>query len=312
LLNWLLGSIVRSIFESGIFLMVSIGLTLTLAVVKLPNFAHAEFITIGAYTTLIVTQFLPNNLPFALIASFLISGLIAIVVHQLAYKPLIKRRSSLYILVLASFAVAQFLRYTVFILASIGGMLSAHPLINVVPVLYIAGQALTNIYLLTLLLAILSAVFLFFFKFTLIGKSMRAISSNQALAQLSGINTERAINVMWILAGGLAGVGGSMLSPYVTVTPALGFNLLLEIFAVVIFGGLTSFIGTILGSLIMGFAENSLMDFLNIYFSVPYTYTPLIPFSLIIIVLLIKPTGFGLSYSVSRALKQRLIRTQSR
>ena len=159
MLNWLLGSIVRSIFESGIFLMVSIGLTLTLAVVKLPNFAHAEFITIGAYTTLIVTQFLPNNLPFALIASFLISGLIAIVVHQLAYKPLIKR-SSLYILVLASFAVAQFLRYTVFILASIGGMLSAHPLINVVPVLYIAGQALTNIYLLTLLLAILSAVFL--------------------------------------------------------------------------------------------------------------------------------------------------------
>ena len=55
MLNWLLGSIVRSIFESGIFLMVSIGLTLTLAVVKLPNFAHAEFITIGAYTTLIVT-----------------------------------------------------------------------------------------------------------------------------------------------------------------------------------------------------------------------------------------------------------------
>ncbi|PSO09016.1 hypothetical protein B9Q04_02595 [Candidatus Marsarchaeota G2 archaeon BE_D] len=305
MLGWLPGSILRSIFESGIFLMISIGLTLTLSVIKLPNFAHAEFLTIGAYTSLVISQVLPNNLVVIILASFLTAAILALAVHNTVFKPLINRKSSAYILVLASFAAAQFIRYSVFVAGSLGGVLSAHPLITVTPIVYIAGQALTNIYLATLIVALSSTILLsLFFKYTLIGKCMRAVSSNTTLAQLSGIRIGYIVSVMWILAGGLGGVGGALLSPYVTVTPALGFNLLLEIFAVVIFGGLTSFVGTIIGSLIMGFAENTFMDFLNIYFGVPYTYTQLIPFSLIIIVLLVKPTGFGVSYSANKALRR--------
>ncbi len=304
MLGWLPGSILRSIFESGIFLMISIGLTLTLSVVKLPNFAHAEFLTIGAYTTLVVSQIVPNNILIVILASFATAALLALLVHHTVYKPLINRKTSTYILVLASFAVAQFIRYSVFIGGSIVGVLSAHPLINVTPLVYVAGQALTNVYLATLVVSIASTVLLsMFFKYTITGKCMRAVSSNTPLAQLSGIKIGYIVSVMWLIAGGLGGVGGALLSPYVTVTPALGFNLLLEIFAVVIFGGLTSFVGTIVGSLIMGFSENTFMDFLNIYFGVPYTYTQLIPFSLIIIVLLFKPTGFGISYSTTRNLR---------
>ncbi|MEM3794759.1 MAG: branched-chain amino acid ABC transporter permease [Thermoprotei archaeon] len=307
MLGWLLGSILRSIFESGIFLMISVGLTLTLSVVKLPNFAHAEFLTVGAYTSLVLSQIFPNNLAVIILASFLTTAILALAVHNSVYKPLIDRKTSTYVLVLASFAVAQFIRYSVFIAGSLGKVLSAHPRIVVTPVMYIAGQALTNIYLVTLITAVGSTLSLSaFFKYTLIGKCMRAVSSNTNLARLSGIRMNYIIAMMWIIAGGLGGVGGALLSPYVTVTPALGFNLLLEIFAVVIFGGLTSFVGTIIGSLIMGFSENTLMDFLNIYFGVPYTYTQLIPFSLIIIVLLVKPTGFGVSYSVTKALRQLL------
>jgi len=242
-LGWLPGSILRSIFESGIFLMISIGLTLTLSVIKLPNFAHAEFLTIGAYTSLVISQVLPNNLVVIILASFLTAAILALAVHNTVFKPLINRKSSAYILVLASFAAAQFIRYSVFVAGSLGGVLSAHPLITVTPIVYIAGQALTNIYLATLIVALSSTILLsLFFKYTLIGKCMRAVSSNTTLAQLSGIRIGYIVSVMWILAGGLGGVGGALLSPYVTVTPALGFNLLLEIFAVVIFGALDEFL----------------------------------------------------------------------
>ena len=294
MLEWLPGSILLSLFNGSIYVVVSLGLTLTLAVVKLPNFAHAEFLTIGGYVGVVVSSVYPDNLLIIGAAAFLFCAAIALAIHHVAYKPLMDRKVSIYILVLASFAVAQFVRYSVFSWASVARLLSATQNIHVYNLVTLFNTELTNVYALAIVLAILMSVLLeLFLKMTSMGKSMRAIASNFDLARISGINVSRVVDVMWIIAGGLGGLGGVVFGIYTTVTPAIGFSTLLDIFAVVIIAGLTSFTGTIIGGYIVGFSQVTFMDFLHYYFGVSFGYQPLLPFALIIVILLLKPTGLA-------------------
>lgn len=312
MLEWLPGSILLSLFNGSIYVVVSLGLTLTLAVVKLPNFAHAEFLTIGGYVGVVVSSMYPDNLLVIGAAAFLFCAAIALAVHHIAFKPLMDRKVSIYILVLASFAVAQFIRYGVFSWASVAGVLSATQNIKVYSLATLYNTELTNVYALAIVLAILMSVLLeLFLKLTTMGKSMRAIASNFDLARISGINVPRVVDVMWIIAGGLGGLGGMVFGIYTTVTPALGFNTLLDIFAVVIIAGLTSFTGTIIGGYIVGFSQNTLMGFLHYYFDVSFGYQPLLPFALIIVILLLKPTGLAPSSQTGLSLIRRFARRNS-
>jgi branched-subunit amino acid ABC-type transport system permease component len=311
LLEWLAGSILLSLFNGSIYVVVSLGLTLTLAVIKLPNFAHAEFLTVGGYVGVLVSAVYPNNFLAIGAAAFLACAALALVIHHIAFKPLMDRRVSVYILVLASFAVAQFIRYGVFIWASFSNLLSATQNIRIYSLGTVFNTELTNVYLVAIVLAIsISLLLQLFFNFTILGKSMRAIASNMDLARISGINVPRVIDVMWILAGGLGGMGGVVYGIYQTVTPVLGFSTLLDIFAVVIIAGLTSFTGTIIGGYLVGFSQFTLMDFLNNYFNVSYGYQPLLPFALIIVILLLKPTGLAPNRTSLSQFKNLVRRTE--
>jgi len=310
MLEWLPGSLLLSIFTGSIYVVASLGLTLTLAVVKLPNFAHAEFLTIGGYVGVAVSAMYPDNLLVTGAAAFLVCGALAVVIHHVAFKPLMDRKVSIYILVLASFAVAQFVRYGVYSWASLAGELSATQSIRVYSLATIFDTELTNVYALAIVLAIAISLLLeLFLKRTTIGKSMRAIASNFDLARVSGINVSRVVDFMWIIAGGLGGLGGMVFGIYTTVTPALGFTTLLDIFAVVIIAGLTSFTGTIIGGYVVGFSQVTVMDFLHYFFGVSFGYQPLLPFVLIVVVLLLKPTGLapgsGSGLSFLRRLRAR-------
>jgi neutral amino acid transport system permease protein len=289
-------SIITSLAEGSIWVVASIGLTLTLAVVKLPNFAHAEFLTVGAYVGVIVSRIFPNNLPVICSCAFIVCGIAAIAIHRIVYRPLMNRKVSIYFLVLASFAVAQFIRYVVYAWAASGNssLLVAQQDISIYTVATVFQTEISNIYLLAIVLAIVVAALLaVFLNLTRLGKSMRAIANNEDLARISGINVSSAVNIMWIIAGGLGGLGGVVLGTYTSVTPVLGFDALLDIFAVVIIAGLTSFVGTIIGGYIVGFSTNTIIEALNYYFNVPFGYAPLLPFAMIVIVLMVKPTGLA-------------------
>lgn len=291
---WLVPSVIASIAEGSILVVASIGLTLTLAVVKLPNFAHAEFLTVGAYVGVVVSRIYPNNFLIIGSCAFLSCAALALVIHHLVYKPLMDRRVSIYFLVLASFAVAQFIRYGVFAWGASTNLLSTQQSIGIYTVGTLLGSEVSNIYVLAIVLALVISVLLaLFFNLTHLGKSMRAIANNFDLARISGINVSFSVNIMWIIAGGLGGLGGMVLGTYTTVTPVLGFNTLLDIFAVVIIAGLTSFVGTIIGGFVVGFSTNTLMEALNYYFGVSLGFSPLLPFAMIILILLFKPTGLA-------------------
>ena len=122
----LVDSLATSVLVGSLYALMAVGLTLTMAVVKLPNFAHAELISTGAYAALIVSLALgagafggalAGNPIAVMVGAFVASALVALLAHWIVFRPLSRRKSSTYVLILASFAVGLIIRYLLFLLA---------------------------------------------------------------------------------------------------------------------------------------------------------------------------------------------------
>jgi branched-subunit amino acid ABC-type transport system permease component len=284
--------LVRSLQVGSLYALMALGLTLTLSVIRLPNFAHSEFITIGAYAALLASMWMSPSLPLILSVAFIASAIVAVATHWIVFRPLDKINSSTYAMILASFAVALVLRYIVFLLADRYDLFDKR--IQVQQQIWFRDQylILTNIFFWVVPTAIILMILLsILLNYTRLGREMRALANNFSLARVIGIPVERVHNFTWVLAGGLAGVGGALFGLYTSLNPLLGWLAILSIFAASVLGGLTSFAGTILGAYLVALSENTLMQFLNIWFDLDFSFKPAIPVVFIILVLLLRPQG---------------------
>jgi branched-subunit amino acid ABC-type transport system permease component len=271
----------------------ALGLTLTLAVIGLPNFAHSELITIGGYVALLVSLRLSGNLYLILVLAFVVSAMTALTCHRVVYRPLGKINTSTYTMILASFAVGLILRYLIFLLADRYDLFDKK--IQVPLQVWFRGYnlILTNLFFWVVPTAILLMIILsLILNYTTLGRQMRALADNFTLAKVLGIPVERVHDLTWLLAGGLAGVAGAMWGLYTSLNPLLGWLAILSVFAATVLGGMTSFTGTVLGAYVVALAENTLMQFLNSWFELDFSFKPAIPFVIIILVLLLRPQGF--------------------
>ena len=289
----LVTSIVNTIQIGSLYALMALGITLTFSVVKLPNFAHAEYVTVGAYAALIVSLTGEVNPLIIMSAAFVVGALVALVSHLVVYKPLEGRNVSLYTLILSSFAVGLILRYILFMLADYFNLFDTRIRIPLQVILREGPLILTNIFAWVVPTSIaLVIVLTILLNATALGREMRALANNIGLARVIGIPVERVKSYNWLLVGGLAGVAGALWGLQTAVSPLMGWGAILAVFAAAILGGLSSFSGTILGAYVVAFSENTVMLFLNVNFGIDLAYKPAIPFIIIIVVLLIRPQGF--------------------
>lgn len=295
----LVDSLVRSLQVGSMYALMALGLTLTLTVIRLPNFAHSELITIGGYIALLASLWLTGSLPLIMTLAFVASALIAVACHRTVYRPMAKVNSSTYTMILTSFAVGLILRYIIFVLADRYDLFDKK--IQVPLQLLYRGHnlILTNLFAWTVPTAILLMMALsLILNYTALGRQMRALADNLTLAKVLGIPVERVHDLTWILVGGLAGVAGALWGLYTSLNPLLGWLAILSVFAATVLGGMTSFTGTVLGAYVVALAENTLMQLLNSWFRLDFSFKPAIPFVIIILVLLLRPQGFtGLAES---------------
>jgi len=284
LLGLLLGSL---------YTLMAIGLTLSYAVTKVANFAHGEYITVGAYAAVVAVNNFKLELAGAISIAFLATALLALASDELVFKPLFRLRARPIHLLVASIGVGLAIRYTLSILADLYNMLSVKMNIVVHTLFAIGYGAVTTLHLEVLPTVIAAVIALHvMFHYTKLGKAMRATASNFDLARASGIDTVKVRRVTWVIAGGLAGMAGAFWAVYSPIQPETGWLALLRVFAASIIGGLVSFYGTVVGGYVIGLGENIGISLANQYFGVDTAYRPLIAFAVIVIVFLYRPKGF--------------------
>ena len=301
----LMNSLISSIQIGSMYALMALGITLTMSVIKLPNFAHAEYVTVGAFTALIVSMNLSSNPLIIMGSAFVVGAIISLLSHQIVFKSLEKQNASFYTLLLASFAVGLIIRYILFMIADQFSLFDKRIQIPLEIVFRSETVIITNIFLWVVPTSIICVgILTILLKYTPLGREMRALANNITLAQIIGIAVERVKNNTWLLVGGLAGLAGALWGMNTSVSPLMGWTAILSVFAAAILGGLSSFPGTIMGAYVVSFSENMLMQYLNFHYDVDFSFKAAIPFIIIIGVLLIRPQGFTEFFTHARGLKR--------
>ncbi|MFN2339925.1 MAG: branched-chain amino acid ABC transporter permease [Halanaerobium sp.] len=274
---------VNGLVLGSIIALGAIGLSLIYGILKFGHFAHGDLMTLGAYFAFLfkVQLALPFWLAFIL-AAFL-TAVVANLLNLILYRHLKKRDSV--IKMISSVGAALIIRNLVLLFW--GPQNKFYEKGIQMPLQFFDGALRikeNQLIILLLALILVTAVHLFLSK-TKMGKAMRAMSDNIDLAQITGINTERVIVWTWALGGFLTASAGILLAFDTHLTPVMGWNLLLPLFAAVILGGIGSPYGAMFGGLVIGVSQE--MSTLII----AAAYKPAVAFTIMILMLIIKPSG---------------------
>lgn len=274
--------LINGVAQGSIYALVALGYTMVYGIIKLINFAHGEFYMIGAFVGFFcISAGMPLYLafPFAMIGS----GLIAVSVEKLIYRPI--RSAGRIVALITALGASLFFQY-------LGqGILGADPKAFPSPIeekTYMLGEVIITRTQIIILVAtiILMALLYWLVNHTKIGKAMRATSYNKNAAELMGINTDKIISFTFFIGAALAGAAGVLVGMYYnTVDPMMGLIPGLKAFVAAVLGGIGIIPGAVLGGLTLGVAENLVVGF---WVS---TYRDAIAFTILIIILLVKPTG---------------------
>ena len=295
----MLSLLVRGVMLGGILALGAIGLSLIFGVLRLPNFAHGDLMTSGAYVAMFVAGALPIGAPLgpfsfgyefivALVVAMPVVGAVGYLIDRTVFRRLRANRTPPVIMAMAALGAAFLLRSIIYLLWGadfafyyVGRPRPAFELFAGIRVrpdqLFILGLALLLIFLVYLLL-----------ERSKMGKAMRATADNPDLARVTGIDTESVIRWTWLLGGGLAAAGGVMYGLDAQLRPEMGWWLMLPLFASVILGTIGNAYGALVGALIIGIVWQTSTAFLN------PAYGPGMAFLVLILVLLFRPQGiFG-------------------
>jgi neutral amino acid transport system permease protein len=278
----LLQLVVNGISVGSIIALAAVGLTLTYGILRLSNFAHGDFMTLGAYLTLLVNSTGLNIWPSMVIGATLTVGGI-LLSEKLVWSPMRAQRASPTTLIILSIGLSLFLRNGIILFW--GGSNQRYNL-PVEEALSAAGLRLPLYNLVVIGLAITAIAGLhYLLQSTRIGKAMRAVADDLDLARVTGINVDRVVLWTWIIAGALTALSGSMLGLVEAVRPNMGWFLILPLFASVILGGIGNPYGAIAGAMVIGIAQE-----VSTYY-LPTAYKLGVALIIMVLVLLFRPQG---------------------
>jgi neutral amino acid transport system permease protein len=269
-----------------IYALGAVGLTLVYGILRLVNFAHGDFLTFGAYMAYLanVTWGLP--LAAAIVFGMAATAALGLLSERVMWRPMRGKGAGFLQLLLMTIGLAFVIRAVV---QWFWGTEIRTLDVNVIDSVTFLGLRIgqTELMVVVVGIAVLVAVAAVV-RFTLLGKRMRALSDNMALAETAGIDTRRVILYTWLFAGALAGLAGALAGALTNLRPELGFELLLPIFAAVILGG----IGNPFGALIAGLVLGVVIELSTLVVEPRWKVT--VGFLALIIALIIRPQGiFG-------------------
>ena len=267
----------------GIYAMIALGYTMVYGIAKMLNFAHGDIIMVGGYTILVFISATGNPLlAVALAVVFCVA--LGVVVERLAYKPL--RGASPLAVLITAIGVSYLLQSLAQIIFGSAPKMVQLPDLGVITV---AGLRIQVFTLLTLALSVVVMISLTcFVKYTKIGKAMLAVSEDRGAAQLMGINVNAIITLTFVIGSALAALAGlCILMKAPIISSVFGAMPGIKAFTAAVIGGIGSIPGAMLGGILLGVVESLCNKIPPIA-----PYTDAIEFGILIVILLIRPTGF--------------------
>ena len=280
----MLANLINGISLGSVYAIIALGYTMVYGIAKMLNFAHGDVIMVGGYIAFCSISYLGWPPILAVLASVVVCTILGIVIEGLAYKPL-RNATSLAVLITA-IGVSYFLQNAALLIWTSNTKVFTNVFANL-PAIQLGGTQIAPVTIITVLanIVIMIALTLFTSR-TKMGKAMRAVSEDKGAATLMGINVNRTISMTFAIGSGLAAIAGVLLcSAYPTLMPTTGAMPGIKAFTAAVFGGIGSIPGAMLGGVLLGVIE---------IFGKAYVSTQLsdaIVFAVLIIVLLVKPTG---------------------
>jgi len=284
--------LINGLSLGSIYALIALGYTMVYGILKFINFAHGEIFMLGAFSGLYLARAFgvdSPDIPMAvviLLLTMIITSVIGVVIEKLAYKPL--RKSSKLTVLITAIGVSLFLQYTGQLL--FGADPKSFPTIIENVSFNILGATIGSNQIVVLIsAAVLMMALRFIVMKTKMGIAIRAVSNNLTAASLMGININNVISFTFIIGSSLAGAAGILYSiNYPSIDPLMGLLPGLKAFIAAVLGGIGNFPGASAGGLIIGLVETFTVGYLS------PTYRDAIAFAILIIILLVKPTGlFG-------------------
>jgi branched-chain amino acid transport system permease protein len=278
-------SLINGLNQGAIYALIALGYTMVYGIIRMINFAHGDFIMIGAYTLFYTIPLMANaGMPvwLSVLAAIIVCAVVGAVVEVIAYKP-VRQAGSMSALITA-LAMSLFLENLAMVL--FGAKPQNVQKIFDLPTINFLGVALPLNVILTILIGVIMMAGLqIFIKKTKIGKAMRSVPQDRDASVLVGINVNRVITITFAIGSALAAVAALMYcAKYPRVTNDMGSMMGLKAFIAAVLGGIGIIPGAMLGGILVGLIE----IFVKLF--APGWYEA-ITYAILIVILLVKPSG---------------------
>ena len=278
-------NLINGVSLGSIYAVIALGYTMVYGIAKMLNFAHGDVIMVGAYIVFALTSYAGVNPYLALVISMAACTLLGMAIERFAYKPL--RGASPLAVLITAIGVSYFLQNMALLI--FGSQAKSFTSIVNLPALTLAGGKITisaeTIVTIIVSLIIMVSLTLFVNK-TKPGRAMLAVSEDKGAAQLMGVNVNATISLTFAIGSGLAAVAGVLLcSAYPTLSSQTGAMPGIKAFVAAVLGGIGSIPGAVIGGVLIGVIEILSRSYISSQMA------DAIVFAVLIIVLLVKPTG---------------------
>lgn len=278
--------LINGISLGSVYALIALGYTMVYGIAKMLNFAHGDVIMIGAFTTYMLCSTMGLPPAAGVAASVIVCTLLGILIEKIAYKPLRKASSPLAVLITA-IGVSYLLQNIALLLfganaKSFTSVVSVAPLTLAGGKIKISGETIVTILSCIFIMILL----MLFINKTKAGQGMLAVAEDKGAAQLMGINVNATISLTFAIGSALAAIAGVLLcSAYPSLTPYTGSMPGIKAFVAAVFGGIGSIPGAFIGGILLGIIEILGKAYISSQMA------DAIVFGVLIVVLLVKPTG---------------------
>lgn len=277
--------IINSLIAGSFYALLAMSFNLIFGATKFFNFAHGAFAVIGAYTTFYLKIQLGLNSILAIILGIISAGIFALIFEKLIFLRLRQKKSKPLIVLVASIGLFSLIQAVIAILFT-SQFKTLNPPANPPKIFTWLNGTFTDLQLLLFVTTVLVFVgFICLFRFTRFGQAVNALSDDEEVAKIVGINTNQIIARVFMLGAGISGMVGIFIGHDTGIEPIMGLNLLLKGIIAAIIGGLGTITGGFLGGFLLGFVEN-----FGIW-KISGEWKDAIAFGLLIIFLLFRPQG---------------------